>query len=158
MGDASPARPLMRKGCAVGFVVPPRVDADLAQVDESALPPLPGKKARTPRRSKAEPRACGGSAAFTHGGARAAFGRGAGGRGRGRFDLARAGATRSFFPRPVADGRLVWSSAAWKATPESRTGGACSDLVVACRNARPPAPFFVDDLGGKPPVSRPLVS
>ena len=99
MGDASPARPLMRKGCAVGFVVPPRVDADLAQVDESALPPLPGKKARTPRRSKAEPRACGGSAAFTHGGARAAF-FGARGRGPGPgpLRLGARGRDASFFP------------------------------------------------------------
>ena len=53
-----PHRPLMRKGAAVGFVVAPRVDAVLAQCDESALPPPPGRKPRTPaKRSKAEPRA-----------------------------------------------------------------------------------------------------
>ena len=38
----------MRKGAAVGFVVAPRVDAVLAQCDESALPPPPGRKPRTP--------------------------------------------------------------------------------------------------------------
>ena len=136
-----PHRPLMRKGAAVGFVVAPRVDAVLAQCDESALPPPPGRKPRTPaKRSKAEPRA---RVRGVEGDPRARAAR------RARRGPAPPHRIRR---RPVADGRLVWSAAAWKPHPEGRGGGGpCGDLVLACRNARRPRPDLISANRPKPP-------